>query len=359
MKNRIVRVPSIVNPIAPSPGFEKKELSTFKLDILGLCGFGCRYCSSNWGNYLRIRRDDFATLTEEQLGERVTPDIDPALTFVWPDVLARLERQLDGRRSDWGKDETLMFSMLTDGFSPVLVANGTTERALELVMKRTAFRVRVLTKNAVVGTRRWIEFFSQFPGRFVVGLSTGTLDDAWARRVETGTSSPTARLASLRALQDAGIPTYGMMCPVFPDLVEAGRVTELLSRIRPECVEHVWAEPYNDRVNWRTVRDSYAVGTWGHEWFTAVYQRQEKDRWSRYALDLYVELRDRAIRDGWLQKLRFLLYEDQITEPDAAALEGLQGVLLQSKPDEHGRNRNLYIATMMANANATNESGGQ
>jgi integrase len=47
MKNRIVNVLTIKDPIKPSPGFTKKGLSDFKLDLMGLRGFGCAYCSSN------------------------------------------------------------------------------------------------------------------------------------------------------------------------------------------------------------------------------------------------------------------------------------------------------------------------
>ena len=39
----IVEVPTIMEPIRVSPGFEKKELSDFKLDLCALCGFGCKY----------------------------------------------------------------------------------------------------------------------------------------------------------------------------------------------------------------------------------------------------------------------------------------------------------------------------
>jgi DNA repair photolyase len=192
MKNIVVRIPSIKEPIVPSPGFEKKALSHSKLDIMALCGFGCRYCSSNNGNYLRINRQRFATLTEEQTGQRLYPASSPHLSFQWPDILEKLEAQLSNKSREWGMGRTLMFSMLTDGFSPSLVADGTTRAVLELVLKRTSFRVRILTKNAVVGAPEWVEFFKSHPGRFVVGLSTGTTDDQWARRVELGTSPPTA-----------------------------------------------------------------------------------------------------------------------------------------------------------------------
>jgi DNA repair photolyase len=344
MKNKVVTVPSIKQPIQTSPGFAKKKLSDYKLDILGLCGFGCRYCSSNEGNYLRIQRGRFAERTLEQLGERLLPADNPSLMFVWPDVLARLDEQLARKRPGWGAGKTLVFSMLTDGFSPELVRSGVTERALLAVLERTAFRIRVLTKNAVVGSPKWIRFFNRHPGRFVVGLSTGTLDDDWARRIEIGTSLPTARLRALRKLQDAGVPTYGMLCPVFPDLLERDALDSLISHIRPDVVEHIWAEPYNDRNNWSIVREGYEPGTYGYRWLTDVYANGNTERWSHYATKLYERLQRRANRDGWLDKLRYLLYERNIGENDAPKYRGLRGVLLQSAPGDDGLSTNPYMA---------------
>lgn len=73
VKNRVVNVPSIKQPITKSPGFAKKELADYKLDLMALCGFGCLYCSSNEGNYLRIRRSEFADHTLDQLGPSTRP----------------------------------------------------------------------------------------------------------------------------------------------------------------------------------------------------------------------------------------------------------------------------------------------
>lgn len=96
MRNKIVYVPCVTNPVKSSPGFEKKDLSMHKIDVMALCGYGCRYCSSNMGNYLRIHQDEFADLTEAALGVRLLPNDDPSLALLWPDVIERLERQLGG-----------------------------------------------------------------------------------------------------------------------------------------------------------------------------------------------------------------------------------------------------------------------
>ena len=354
MKNQVVYLSSVNDPVKPSPGFAKKRLSTYKLDAMALCGFGCRYCSSNAGNYLRINRRPFAEETERQLGQRLLPADEPSLTFEWPDVVESLQRQLERRRQTWGRGETLVFSMLTDGFSPRLVKAGTTRQILEMVLEQTSFRIRVLTKNAVVGAPRWLDFFAEHSDRFVVGLSIGTLNDEWARRIEVGTSLPSARLRSLRRLQEAGIPTYGMLCPIFPDVMEEGSLELLVDATSPHQVEHIWAEPYNDRVNWATVRGGYDVGTPGYRWFTETYENGNIAKWSRYATDLYRRLRSKAEPEGWLHKLRYLLYEQDILAEDAAAFRGLQGVLLQSKPASDGRSRNPHLARFQVGSASQN-----
>lgn len=345
MKLKIVDIPSIAHPLRTSPGFAKKKLSDYALDLRGLCDYGCRYCSSNLGNYLRFHQAEFLELTIDQLGEGKLPAHDPELSFRWPDVLAKLEATLDGKRLGWGEGRTVVFSMLTDGFSPSMVADGTTRKALELVIARTGMRIRVLTKNACVGSNDWIEFFARYPGRFVVGLSIGTLDDAWSKRVEVNTSPPSQRVKALRRLQDAGVPTYGMLCPIFPDVFASG-IDELVTAIRPELCETVWAEPYNDRANWRHVRDGHPTDSDAYALLSQIFESsQGVARWSRYATDLFLALRHRAVLSGWLDKLVYLLYEDKVRDEDVARLRGdLHGVLLQGRLSDEGFSRNAAFA---------------
>jgi len=334
MKLKVVNVPSIQKPIQKSPGFAKKELADYKLDLMGLCSYGCSYCSSTAGNYLRMKREELADATAEQTGERTYPADDPALTFAWPDVEERLAAQLATKAPTWGAGKTLVLSQLTDAFSPLALSTGLTERAVRMVLERTSFRIRVLTKGAVVGTDKWIRLFADHPGRFVVGLSIGTLDNEWARKVEIGTSSPSARVEALHRLQDAGVPTFGMLCPVFPDVLLGEGVERLVAAMRPEKCETFWAEPYNDRNNWQAVRAGYSEGTYGWEFLTAVYRDGKRAQWSRYATDLYERIAIVGMRDGWIARFKYLLYEDWIAKSDAGRFAGMAGVLLQSKPAE-------------------------
>ena len=364
MKLTVVEVPSIKVPITRAEGFAKKGLADYKLDLMALCGYSCSYCSSTAGNYLRINRKKFADLTEAQIGERL-PATTPGLTMIWPDVLEKLEAQVlhqfrtNKNTPRWGEGHTLVFSMLTDGFSPLLVGDGTTEKALRLVLRYTSFRIRILTKNAVVGSPRWIKLFLEVPGRFVVGLSCGTLDRAWAEKVEIGTSSPAARLAALHALQDAGVPTFGMLCPVFVSAAyDAPQMAALVAATRPERCETVWAEPENDRDAADTLRLVYPEGSEWRAWYDRVYppksdgkpQARDTHAWSIYATTLYRTMRQHAEAGGWLDRLIYLLYENDIAAPHALQFADFRGVSLQSKPREDGKSSNPFLAALQRDA---------
>ena len=346
MQTKKVVVPPMKSLIKKAPGFEKKKLADYKLDILALCGFGCRYCSSNMGNYLRINQQEFAECSKTQTGKTTKPSEDPSLMMVWPDVVSQLADELSSKPKHYGKDKTLMFSMLTDGFSPELVKDGTTRAVLEMVLEKTSFRIRILTKNAIVGSDEWIQFLSDNKDRFVVGLSTGSLDDGWCRKMELGASSPTERFSALSRIQEAGVPTFGMLCPVFPDMLEGDSIERMIELINPDVVEHIWAEPYNDRVNWRVVRSGYPIGSSTYEWFSNVYEYHMSPFWSFYATELYKRFWKHAVHNEWLPKLRYLLYEDGIFESDASVYRGLQRVLLQSKPGIDGKSQNPFLADL-------------
>jgi len=339
---KLVEIDSIKEPIAKSPGFEKKQLSHAKIDLMGLCQFGCRYCSSNSGNYLRINRSKFQTETQKQLGKPYLPGDTPDLIFVWPDVIDRLEKQLSSKSKDWGSGKTLMFSMLTDGFSPYLVKHGVTRKALEMILEKTSFRIRVLTKNSIVGSPEWIDFFSKWHDRFVVGLSIGSLDNDWARAIEIGTSIPSARIKALNNLQQAKINTFGMACPIFPDATHPKNLETLISSMNPDLLETIWAEPFNDRSNWSIVRDGYAIGSSGYQLMTDIFESGNRETWSRYACDLYEQLLQIGKANGWSQKLKYLLYETDITESDAKRLAPFHHILFQG-PSEEGLSSNPHI----------------
>lgn len=325
-----------------------KGLATDKLDLCAICEHGCRYCSTNNGLLWTFKKQSFGDAIEQKLGKRVSPTDDPYLHIVYDGVVEQLERELSGHRPTFGKGKVLVVSQLTDAFGPYLVGQGVTRKALDLVLRFTQYTIRILTKSAVVGHPEWVEYFRQHHDRFVVGLSIGSLDDDWARRIEIGTSLPSARIRALHVLQDAGVRTFGMACPVFPDA--ARHLHDLLDAIRPERCETVWIEPLNDRDNWEVVRDGYPVGSPSYQWFTDTFGRRNAESWSQYASYLWVQTQLRAQSEGWLEKLRFMLYEGNhkfgITKTHKRAFCDMRGLLLQGVSDKTHRSTNPHIEEM-------------
>lgn len=96
-------------------------------------------------------------------------------------------------------------------------------------------------------------------------------------------------------------------------------------------------------VNWRVVRDGYAPGSSGYDWFTEVYECGNRREWSRYATDLYTQLGLRAEAEDWTAKLKYLLYEGGIVSEDARAYCSMTGLMLQSPADPEGFSKNQHI----------------
>ena len=348
LNNKVFKVPCINQLIQKSDGFKKKDLATYKIDLQLLCGFGCRYCSSNAGLNIKFKKKTIEQLGLEQLGKSYTPKGNPELSIEYLNLISTLDKELSNKPKSYGSGEVLMFSELTDAFSPRLVNLGYTRKALELIFKKTSFRVRILTKNACVGDEYWIEFFEQYRENVIIGMSTGTTDEVWTKQVELGTSSPSDRFQALKNLQDAGIPTYGMLCPIFPTVVEKQKVDELVERINPDMVETIYAEPYNDRENWEIVRNGFTNDPDQFNWFTEAYEKDIQEVISAYHGDLYQQLLDHSNKNDWTHKLRYLLYENEICSGDADKFRGLVGILLQNKPNDSGYSKNKVLAKLQA-----------
>ncbi len=348
MKVRLAVVQGPSRPILPCSGFVKKDLAHDHIESSFKCASSCRYCSTNSGYPARIRGAELDAAVAAQFGIDVKAASEARLALYDPRFLDHLRAQLDESGPDLGRGRTLMVSQLTDPLSPPIVELGIARTMLVLLLQRTQYRLRVLTKNAGVAGPDWLDLFSQYRDRVVVGLSIGSLDNEWTKAMEIDTSPPSARVRALHRLQDSGIATFAMLCPMFPEVLEGDHIERLVESMRASRVEHFWAEPFNDRSNWKAVRAAYEEGSPGYAWMTNVFEERRSDLWSAYATELYARLRAKAERENWLGKLRYLLYENDITTSDAATFADLRGVLLQSKPGADGRSKHPSFARFQA-----------
>ncbi|UYV39552.1 PA0069 family radical SAM protein [Rhodobacteraceae bacterium D3-12] len=163
------------------------------------CEHGCVYC--------------FARPSHAYLG--LSPGLDFETRLVAkvnaPEVLAR---ELRARSYAVA---TLAIGTNTDPYQPVERDRGLMRACLEVLR---AFRhpVAIVTKGALI--ERDLDILAPMAreGLVRVGISVTTLDDGLSRRMEPRVPRPARRLATIRALAEAGVPVRVMVSPVVPGL---------------------------------------------------------------------------------------------------------------------------------------------
>jgi DNA repair photolyase len=130
------------------------------------------------------------------------------------DAPALLRKTLSG--STW-RPRPLAMSGVTDPYQPAERQLKLSRRCLEVMVE---FRqaVSIITKNRLV--IRDLDLLRELAGWDAAGvfISVTTLDAELARKLEPRTSPPERRLAAIRTLADAGIPTGVMAAPMIPGL---------------------------------------------------------------------------------------------------------------------------------------------
>jgi DNA repair photolyase len=165
------------------------------------CLHACVYC--------------YARPTHEYLG--LSPGLDFETQIFVKDDAPELLAQALGRKS-W-KPQVIALSGVTDPYQPIERQMRITRRCLEVLVR---FRnpVGLITKSGLV--TRDIDVLQELAQvqAASVTLSITTLDPELARRWEPRATQPKARLATVRALADAGIPVGVNIAPVAPGLTD-------------------------------------------------------------------------------------------------------------------------------------------
>ena len=108
-------------------------------------------------------------------------------------------------------------SGVTDPYQPCERRYGVTRECLK-VAAGCGQPMSLITKNALI--TRDLDVLSEMAERRLVraAVSLTTLDAGLARRMEPRTSTPPARLRTIRELTDAGVPVRVMTAPIVPGL---------------------------------------------------------------------------------------------------------------------------------------------
>ena len=166
------------------------------------CEHGCIYC--------------YARPTHAYQG--LSPGLDfESRLFVKPDAPELLVRELSDPSY---RPRTIAMGTNTDPYQPIEKKWQVTRRILE-VLRDAGHPVGIVTKSALV--TRDIDILSEMAKRNLakVAVSITTLDHKLARAMEPRAATPQRRLATLRALSNAGIPTAVMVAPIIPAINDA------------------------------------------------------------------------------------------------------------------------------------------
>ncbi|MDA7977427.1 MAG: PA0069 family radical SAM protein [Pirellulales bacterium] len=163
------------------------------------CAHGCAYC--------------YARPTHEYLG--LNAGIDFETRVLVKHRAPELFRKFLARRG-W-HPEMIAFSGVTDCYQPAERRFRLTRGCLEVALECRQ-PVGVITKNALV--LRDLDLLTPLAAgsHARVAISLTTLDTQLARDLEPGTSKPEARLRTIRALTQSGVPTQVMVAPIIPGL---------------------------------------------------------------------------------------------------------------------------------------------
>ncbi len=166
------------------------------------CEHGCIYC--------------YARPTHAYQG--LSPGLDfESRLFVKPDAPELLVRELSDPSY---RPRTIAMGTNTDPYQPIEKKWQVTRRILE-VLRDAGHPVGIVTKSALV--LRDIDILSEMAKKNLakVAVSITTLDHKLARAMEPRAATPQRRLATLRALSNAGIPTAVMVAPIIPAINDA------------------------------------------------------------------------------------------------------------------------------------------
>jgi len=165
------------------------------------CEHGCIYC--------------YARPTHEYLGFSAGLDFESKI-MVKTNAPQLLRAELESPR--W-QPQTLVMSGVTDPYQPVERKLRITRGCLEVLAK---FRnpVAVITKNRLV--TRDVDLLRELADckAVAVNISVTSLDPNLQRVLEPRTSSPEARLDTIRQLRAAKIPVGVMVAPIIPGLTD-------------------------------------------------------------------------------------------------------------------------------------------
>ena len=207
------------------------------------CEFGCTYCYARDTHRYAVEREA-ARAREEGADSPIAAleRLPPWLAFERRILVKRgagitLAQTLDPARLE---GSTLTIGTATDPYQPAERRFRITRGILEALTAYRGLSIHVITKSPLV--LRDIDLFRRLAerGSLRVNISLITLDARLARRLETRSPVPSARIRALERLGAAGVPTGLYIAPVLPGITDGlAALDRLFGAARAAGAEYV------------------------------------------------------------------------------------------------------------------------
>ena len=204
------------------------------------CEFGCLYCYASFmGRYMNEPIDSWGDYL-----------------YVKSNAVEIFEADLS-RWSPSRRTASIFLSSVTDAYQGAEKKYKLT-RGIRAILVREAYPgvVSILTKSPLI--LRDVDLLSRLPHPDV-GMTITTTDDTLSRFLEIRAPLASRRIATLRRLHDAGIPTYAFVGPLLPhfryrpDLLDALFAKLADSHVQSVYVEHINLKSYIRERLWHTL----------------------------------------------------------------------------------------------------------
>lgn len=192
---------------------------TFTINPYRGCEFGCTYCYARYTH-------EFMELEWEEFEKKI---------FVKADAPRVLMRTLDYKKIG---DRHIAIGTATDPYQPAEVKFRLTQQLLQVFARTRGLSLSITTKSALI--KRDIPLFQKISenNEFQINVSLISLDEVLLRKLEPKASRPSARLAALKEVTDAGVRAGINLMPIIPGISDSGENLEAVIRAAREHGAH-------------------------------------------------------------------------------------------------------------------------
>ena len=303
--------------------FEKKKLAAFAVNCGIACGHECAYCSTK--ALLRMHKG-FTGCGESPFGSGfaiVDPDT--------PDRVARDAKRIRNRN-------LIQLCTVVDAWAPEAQEHQIGRRCLQAILAEPGWSVRILTKNTAV--RNDFDLIEEHRDHVLVGLSlTATPEKAGVMQIiEPNGSSNRDRVLAMAEAAARGLRTYGMLCPLLPEIADAPDQIDRLVKLAVQFkAEEIFVEPVNPRgQGLRLCQEALESHGFTVE-AAAIAKIRSRRNWSHYVVDLIGNVQRSMRQHSDISKLRFLLYPSRLLPKHVETIKKDDvGVIWLAKQVEEG-----------------------